>query len=258
MKKNLILFFAMAIAFASCGGDDNDTPNPNPNNKLKLKKVVTTYIPTGKYSDKEETTTSTEYGANGYISKLTYIANYAGKIENGERVYTYNDKNQLIKREDFRYNEKDSEIIYYYNKKGLISNSIETGRFGNEENQYIYNEKNQLIKKISKHKNYKETTTYYEYDENGKLSQTKQGNDITTFTFDDNKNPFSIVFPKEYNLTAPDELFDNNVLTSNDEWRKSIYMYNYNKEGFPSQATRTRYSSSNTLNDTQTTEFFYE
>ncbi len=254
----------MAMGFASCGGDENGDPKlPTPNKDgMRLTKFIVTDISAGENPDKEVDTFTLEYGANGYISKLTDVweegsnGKYSGKTET---FFTYNDKNQLTKQEEFEYGkdstkkEYETTIIYKYNEKGLIISDTEFDKSTYKTN-YEYNEKNQLVKEIQP------TTTFtYEYDTNGKLSTRKRGDyETSTFTFDDNKNPFSAQFPKEYTLINPVYFASSNILTRNDNHRKSIYIYDYNENGYPTKATEKVYSSDNKLERTITTEFFYE
>ncbi len=67
MKKNLILFFAVAMGFASCGGDDNQTPNPKKEG-VRLTKIITTEVSNNE--KKEVDTITLEYGENGYVNTM--------------------------------------------------------------------------------------------------------------------------------------------------------------------------------------------
>ncbi len=158
---------------------------------MKLKNFTRTYIREGKNSNKEINTCTVEYGENGYIKKITDIDN---QEERAETIFTYNDKNQLTKKEYFEYKKVGSKkeyeeiTIFTYNKKGLIVSDID---IANYENYYTYNERNQLIKVTDNHSN----TSNYEYNDAGKLSKIS-GSKSSTFTFDDNKNPISSQLPK--------------------------------------------------------------
>ncbi len=185
---------------------------------LKLK----SFTITTNYSDRDETNNSVEtftleYGENGYVSTIIGIDkhfNDNGKeeVDTRKTIYTYNDKNQIIKEyyaiyEDNTTTPSESDLrTYTYNDEGLIQSEILifNDKIINSEYIYEYNDKKQLIKKTRKNNNSSSTEiTTYEYDAKGNLTKQSGGyGENKTFTFDDKKNVSSLLhlFPKEFNL----------------------------------------------------------
>ncbi len=105
MKKLLISIFAL--------DNPTPTPTPTPEKKVQLRKMITTY----KGVDSEgKSILTVSYGTNGFVSEIKSPNSY-------KKVFTYNDKNQLIKETE-TFQEAGKEVIaiktYTYNEKGLL------------------------------------------------------------------------------------------------------------------------------------------
>ncbi|MBS9767480.1 MAG: hypothetical protein KGV44_08060 [Flavobacteriaceae bacterium] len=272
MKK--LLIFAMAIIFASCGGDDNTTPTPTPiptpptpEKKIKLTKIITTIRYKVENGEKEQKRTlKLFYGTNGFISKSILEGN-----DDNQNVFTYNDKNQLIKSTE-TYENEGKEVTdittYIYNDKGLLITVLEdTGSKNQIETIYEYNDKNLMVKRIRK-SNKQVTEDTYEYDTNGQLKKRRYGSGedetVIVFTFDKKKNPFSLLLPKEFRLTDPLNWGNHNYLirmTIDNESSKDkdTATYTYNEDDFPTKVVMKEYDIHGKWSGyTETTEYFYE
>ncbi len=243
------------ISLVACGGDDNDTPNPPEKKSLKLTKVVSkTKSFTDKEKNEKEEVTKIIYGANGYVSKIKGVE---GRFS--DAVFTYNDKNQLTKKtnttQDGNGKIQDVNIILYtHDEDGLLFVSEKEGEY---KTTYEYNTENLMIKKVTARKNGRKSVFSYEYDANGNLIKLINKYFSPTYTFDDKKNPWATIFPKEYLAILPDWGGQHNVLSEIDKHYRIINTYTYNNEGYPVKKEE-KYYIRKKLNKIKTKEFFYE
>lgn len=270
MKKILISILTMALAFVSCGDDDNNSPEPT-KSALRLTKMVEKR--TSALDDNARYTAVVElnYGDNGYVSKI--VSSYKSKTggANGEVFFTYNDQKQLVKKEEFNYSKQKKKnvlsetTVYTYDDKGLLISAAVS--YPNEKrvrrSTYEYNNQNFMVKERYGDGSVK-FVKVYEYDVNGKLvKKYKEGSGgYYTYSFDNTKNPITLVYPKEYRLIEPEIWSDNNIIESKEENPaydnyKSVYTYSYNAEGYPVQRVEKMYEGT-TLRETSTIELFYE
>ncbi len=264
IRKILIPIFTMAIGFASCGGDDNPTPTPpTPEKKIKLTKIITTSRYKGENGEKEKKRTlKISYGTNGFVNKWILEGN-----DDSQVLFTYNDKNQLIKLTETYENEgkEVTEITTFtYNDKGLLITVSEDTYSGNTRKTiYEYNDKNLMVKRIHDADTKNQIVDTYEYDTNGQLKKRRydSGEDETVivYTFDTKKNPFSLLLPKEFRLTDPKGWGKHNYLTAiaNKNY-KNTATYTYNKDGYPTKVIEKDYNYKGEEDGTEITEYFYE
>ncbi len=248
MIRKLLIPILVILTFTSCGSDDD---NVTPPKKVPSKLVKITIL--DENLKEKETPIEITYGKNGYASRIT------GLVEGeSEAFYTYNDKNQLVAfKNTFKENGKvyfSETYSYAYSEKGLLISELLKGKERSEKTVYEYNEKNLMVKKIGNFDSEFKTISTYEYDKNGNVTIEHGAYDSkTTYTFDDKKNPWSLVFPKESLMFKS----KNNKLSEQSKYDKTIHSYTYNNDNYPVKVV-SKYYNRGKLESTEIRKFFYE
>lgn len=252
---------AMSLLFVSCGDDDEKKENPTVQKLSKRESV----------DGKDTQTAVLTYGDNGYVSKMEFELREVdtdGKVtvSKGETYFYYNTKKQLIKEESFDVEKGtkklDYKSTYVYNDEGLITSEVYTDMRPNSDGvvsenirttTYEYNTKGLLVKETKD-----VYVTIYEYNTAGKLVKKYKegGTEVTTFSFDDKKSPFTGALPLAYMRISPNETGENNLLMSEYGSYKSIYEYTYDANGYPVSSIEKEYEK-DVLQKTSTVKFTY-
>lgn len=183
MKKlNLLIGILTGFIIFSCSPDENNSKI----NNNSIKKLI--QFTSDKYSfSYEQLTFNIIYDINDNLSEVNF--------ENGLPLqkYTYNSKNQIIKTEDFIY---DNELL-----KEKYESVI------------TYNSDNQIIKIL-------ESNIYYNHDssinrQNTITHEISYDTDLITVTKDDPDNLNKVEYFLQDNLITNIKMYENNVLDGN-------------------------------------------
>ena len=189
------------------------------------------------------------YGENNYVIKTE--ASNALSDSQTVREYFYNDNNQVTHITS-THNNSSSTTTYLYNDQGLI---IERQILESSEPAflYTYNEYDQLIQIND--------DTYFNYDDTVSDNYTTKTytlpvNEIISYTYDNQINPYALVFPSALSKIT-NECTTNNLLT--EEPFSKLIGYEYNLDGYPTKSVFTYVDDSPySLNTAQEREYFYD
>lgn len=223
MKKIIpLLLFTVLM---SCTPEKSPDPAPNPVPSLKLRNIVyanlrtpffvtTNFIYSGDVLLREEGTEST---GNTFKAEFNYVNNklqsqsyYDNGVLSGSTTYSYT-----------------GELI-----TSMLSN--ESG--GISTTNYIYNSNNQMINEKQFTNGNLDNSNDYEYNDQGNVSKELYYSGFTTFEYDTNKNPYSLIYSDALIKVYPIEFSKNNITKEIQSGGTiKIYEYIYNDSGYPTQ-----------------------
>lgn len=223
MKKIIpLLLFTLLM---SCSPDSGSNPAPSSTPNLKLRNIVytnlrtpffvtTNFIYSGDVLLREEGTEST---GNTFKAEFNYVNNklqsqsyYDNGVLSGSTTYSYT-----------------GELI-----TSMLSN--ESG--GISTTNYIYNSNNQMINEKQFTNGNLDSSNDYEYNAQGNISKALWLSGFTSYEYDTNKNPYSLIYTDALIKIYPIEYSKNNI-TKEIQSGASIktYEFLYNDSGYPTQ-----------------------
>jgi hypothetical protein len=230
----------MALLILGCSNDNSSTPNVPVNVRgTKLIQINEDWL------DNNHGTTTKFIYVNGVVSKREYS-------QNGTTFYDettkFNYENNRLKSLSFSHGSYPTGTETYTYKGDLITSCVSTKYSTTEITSYEYNANNQMIKMISTSAtNNQASGQTFEYNSFGNLYKNptipfnSSYNAIydTFNSYDDQKNPYSLVFSDSFmkiflyskNNNTKKTGFNNNPI--------STYEYVYNKDGYPTQKIET-------------------
>lgn len=226
MKGNKLIIFKLFVLFLiSCTSDDNNSNQATTQDVLKLIRVD--------FLDQNGNIDSSvryEYNQNQTLDKRIFVSN---NMMETEYEFIYNNQGQLISDGIFNFEYSNNLISRATTGSGMTSFSYE----------YQYNSSNQVIQYSQILGNVTMCSTNvitFDVNEN---SIFQDGCWNYNANYDDNINPFSLVYPSEYlKINAASEVFNtalfignNNIIeyNTNDSNVMDSYSYTYNNMGYP-------------------------
>ena len=225
MKKIIPLFlFTLLI---SCSPESGSNPEPSPTPSLKLTKVVETnssytytenFIYSGDVLLRTEgtestgNTTKTEFNySNNKLQSLTY---YDNGVLSGTNTFSYT--GELITSSI----SKESNIDFTHN--------------------YIYNSINQMINEKQYSNGNFDGSNDYEYNAQGNISKNLYVSGFTSYEYDTNKNPYSLILSDAVMKIYGIGFSKNNITKEIQSGGTIVYEFVYNESGYPTQKIEKR------------------
>lgn len=242
MKKAIIIF-GFLITIFGCSSD-SQTENNNDNNSYKLVQINEDDM------NVNFGTTTKFYYSNNKISKIEFSQNGTDFYNKTTNFIYENDK--VKKLNFFKYTNSLGSDTFTYSGNNIQS-CFSTQYSTETSNNYLYNSSNYL----TNHKIYDEFNTLtndfnYSYFSNGNIEnfipiQSTGGALNTTYEYDGNKNPLTLVYDE--NLIKIFFESKNNITKKTVVNHTYTYEYIYNDKGYPIQ----KIEKDNGLQTTKTT-----
>jgi hypothetical protein len=221
MKKIIpLLLFTLLI---SCSSDSGSTPSPTQN--LKLRNIVYTNLRTPFF----ETT--------NFIYSGDVLLRAEGTESTGNTFKTeFNYVNNKLQSEAFYDNGVLSGTATYSYTGELITSMLSNESGGVSTTNYAYNSNNQMINEKQYTNGNIDGGNDYVYNNQGNVSKNLYFSGFTTFEYDTNKNPYSLIYPIALMKIYPLEYSKNNITKEIQSGGTiKIYEFVYNDSGYPTQ-----------------------
>lgn len=208
----------------SCSPESGSNPEPIPMPSLKLTKIVetnssytytTNFIYSGDVLLREEGTESP--GNNTFKTEFNYVNNKLQSL-------TYYDNNVLSGTNTFSYTGE------------LITSSLSNESNIDFTHNYIYNSSNQMKNEKQYSNGNLDGSTDYEYNAQGNIFKALWFSGFTSYEYDTNKNPYSLIFSDAVMKIYGIGYSKNNISKQTDSNGSiSTFEFAYNDSAYPTQ-----------------------
>ena len=227
MKKIiLLLLFTVLI---SCSPDSGSNPTPSPTPHLKLTKIVYTNF----YINSETTTTDLIYDGDVLTEANSTQFNSQG---NNTSKTKFNYVNNKLQSQSYYDNGVLSGSTTYSYTGELIASMFSNDSGGISTTNYTYNSNNQMISEKQYTNGNLDSGNDYVYNTQGNVSKELYYSGFTTFEYDTNKNPYSLIYSDVLMKIYPIEYSKNNITkVIQSGGTIKVYEFIYNDSGYPTQ-----------------------